>query len=75
MKKLLAWMLVLCLALSLGSVVFASGEPSGSAEALAVYGPEAYENGNGVVNGYYAATAPIIVTDDISDADAPVDRG
>ena len=75
MKKLLAWMLVLCLALSLGGAVFASGEPSGSAEAPAVYVPEAYENGNGVVNGYYAATAPIVVTDDISDADALVDRG
>lgn len=73
MKKILALMLAVCLAVSLCGGVFASGDPAGS--GLSVYAPQAYENGNGVVNGYYAATAPIVVTDDASDADALVDRG
>ena len=78
MKKALSMLLVLCLALSLGGTVLASGEPSGSAKPAGnwmVYAPEAYENGTGVVNGYYADVAPIIVTEDASDADALTDRG
>ena len=77
MKKALSLLLALVMTLSLGSAALASGEPNGSpsADSLTVYAPEAYENGNGVVNGYYAATAPIIVTDDASDADVLVDRG
>lgn len=75
MRKALSILLILCLALSLGGAVFASGEPSGSAEALTVYAPEAYENGDGIVNGYYADVAPIIVTEDVADANTLTDRG
>ena len=101
MKKLLACMLVLCLAVSLGAAAFASGEPSGSAEAdyaalrlddavwtkdeatgawcltgvsycqvVNIFVPGAYMNEDGtltekVVNGYNAATAPILLLNDI----------
>lgn len=77
MKKALSLLLALVMTLALGIAALASGEPSGSssADSLTVYAPQAYETGNGVVNGYYAATAPIIVTDDASDADALLDRG
>lgn len=78
MKKALSLLLALVMTLSLGSAALASGESSGSAGAangLTVYTPEAYESGNGVINGYYAATAPIVVTDDASDAGALLNRG
>lgn len=77
MKKLLTMVLALCLTLTLCVPVLASGNPGGevSGGGLTLYVPEAYENGNGVINGYYTATAPIIVTDDASDADILLDRG
>lgn len=75
MKKALSVLLALCLAMSLCVAAFASGGPFGADGGLTVYAPEAYENGNGVINGYYAATAPIVVTDDASDADALMERG
>ena len=78
MKRTLSMLLALCLAFSLGGTALASGEPGGSAEpaeGLTVYVPEAYENGTGVVNGYYADVAPVIVTDDASDTDILTGRG
>jgi len=77
MKKFFSLVLALCIILSVLCVPgLASGEPIARGETgLTVYAPAAYENGNGVINGYYAATAPIVVTEDGSDADALLDRG
>ena len=64
MKRLFSLILSLCLILSLGGSALAIGEFSGSAEptkGYTVHMPEAYQNGNGVINGYYAATAPIVM--------------
>ena len=65
MKRMMAFILALCLTLTLGVTAVASGEVTGAAPGT-VYVPAAYLDETGgmteqVVNGYYAQTAPILV--------------
>lgn len=81
-KKSISLLLCLCMALSLCVGAFASGEATAEAASAAVQSgellaPSAYTDSTGaftdaVVNGYYAATAPILLVtgDEISDESA-----
>ena len=80
MKRFLSVLMVLALALSLCPAVLASGEAPAAgpytlgAEDFTLYAPADYVDAagketTGVINGYYAATAPIVLTPSAADKD------
>ena len=78
MRKLLFLVLALCMVLTLCVPALGSGDPSASPTpaGTTVHVPQAYTLGIGVVNGYIAATAPIILCEGAAaDADILTDRG